>query len=227
MIREFQSSLRSRLPRFLASGAALLAAGLGAATANAAIIAETITPFHEVLNPGQTYTINYKFSSTGATSTSYKVFLHVVDSNGVIRLQDDHYPTTPTTQWSDVNVSPIPDVSYTRTLTIPSNLASGNYKILVGLYSGSTRLQLTPGQRVTEYCPGCKSYTVADLVVTTRQIISASFPCDNIYSDPQTWQDNTSALRSFLASITSGASPATAPIYKLPIGGCNRTYANV
>lgn len=119
-----------------------------------------------------------------------------------------------------MNVSPIPDVSYTRTLTIPSNLASGNYKVLVGLYSGSTRLQLTPGQRVTEYCPGCKSYTVADLVVTTRQIVSASFPCNDIYSDPQTWDDKTDALRTFLGSITSGASPATAPIYKLPIGGC-------
>lgn len=219
-LKRIGSNIERTAPRLLAGIAISAAISVTAFSAQAAIIAETVSPFNDVLNPGQTYSIKYKFSSTGATSAAHKVFLHVIDSNGVIKLQDDHYPQTPTTQWFDVNVSPIPDISYVRPLTIPSNFAAGDYKVVVGLYNGNNRLQLIPGQRVTEYCAGCKSYLVANLTVTTRQVISANFTCNDIYTDPQTWTDNTNNIRSFFTSITSGNSQSTAPIYKLPLGGC-------
>lgn len=71
-------SIRSRLIRIQALIAGLLLAYLTATSANAAITAETITPFQETLNPGQTFSIKYKFSATAPTTAAYKVFLHII-----------------------------------------------------------------------------------------------------------------------------------------------------
>lgn len=183
---------------------------------------ETVSPFQEVLRRGNTLTLKYKFSVNGSTSTAYKVFVHVIDATNTIRLQDDHFPPTPTTAWSNVNVSPIPDVSYSRSMTIPGNFPLGDYRIVVGLYNTTTgsRLTLSPGNYVAELSAGTKGYVASFLTVTSRTIRNASFTCADIFSAETTWPVVTAALNADLAAIVSGTATTPGEIYKLPKGGC-------
>lgn len=132
--------------------------------------------------------LTYKFSVTGPTSSAQKVFVHVLNQAGTIMLADDHLP--PTTAWANTAQSPIPDISYSRSLNIPSNFPYGEYRIVGGLYFPSTgvRLALTSGNRVSELGTGTRRYLAGNLTVTPRQIVKASFSCPNsIYSDPAGW----------------------------------------
>ena len=87
-----------------------------------------------------TYTTNW---SGGPTSVAYEIFVHFTDAKGNIIFQDDHSPTTPTTQWTG---GPYADTA--RTVTIPATLAAGTYNIMAGLFNSAGRLTLTPGSGV-------------------------------------------------------------------------------
>lgn len=187
---------------------------------------ETATPYQEVITPGNAITIKHKFNVQGSTSTSYKLFVHVIDANGSIKLQGDHFPPTPTTAWTNSNQSPIPDVTWTQALSIPSNFALGDYRIVTGLYNTSTgsRLALSLGSYVTELSSGSKSYITSNLQVTNRSVIRPALNCvDHIaIPDPANWPDQTATLQASLnaAALPSGTSSSPGPILKLPAGGC-------
>lgn len=69
-------------------------------------------------------------------SQNYKVFVHLLDSAGVLRAQEDSIPQSgalPTNRWLEGEY--VPD-SYS--LSIPSNVPPGYYKLEVGMYSAET-----------------------------------------------------------------------------------------
>ena len=87
--------------------------------------------------PGSGFRITYRWEAT-PMDADYTVFVHVVDGQGNIVLQDDHDPPTPTSKWRGV-------VTYTRTVpleqwqvkdkrTVDIALPQGRYPIYAGLY---------------------------------------------------------------------------------------------
>ena len=79
--------------------------------------------------------VTYVFH-TGSDFTGFKkdliVFVHFLDSRGVIRFVDDHTPPILTNQWS-----PGREYSYTRTVFIPDNIPAGEYVVELGMYTPS------------------------------------------------------------------------------------------
>ncbi|MEN9435081.1 MAG: hypothetical protein RLZZ422_2670 [Pseudomonadota bacterium] len=195
-----------------------------AAAANITI--ETSSPFRDTLKAGQNYTLTYRFSVTAPTSPAQKVFVHFINAAGQIVLQDDHNPPNPTTAWSNTNAT-LPDVTYSRTKTLPANMAAGKYWIVAGLYNPTTgaRMMLDKGYRVAEFNTGSRSYVVAELTVTTRTIRNASFTCADINSNPASWPDVTAQLNADLSAIVSKTATTSGEVYKLPKGGCK--YSNI
>ena len=108
--------------------------------------------------------ITYKFNAV-PLSKNYNVFVHFGDANGQMSslLQDDHQPNPPTSQWSGA-------VSYTRTINIPAGMATGTYKVTIGLYDPvvwTERATLQMGAGVTEMSPaGSGEYVIGTLTVT-------------------------------------------------------------
>lgn len=83
--------------------------------------------------PGETLTVSLSWATTRALSTSLTMFVHLVDSSGVVRAQSDHagwdgmYPTD---RWSVGET-----VQDKFRLTLPSDLQAGEYRLRVGLYA--------------------------------------------------------------------------------------------
>ncbi len=100
----------------------------------------TLTP--PTLTPGQTLTLDLAWKAMAETETGYRVFVHVIDSNQVIRAQSDSVPaewTRPTPGWL-----PGEYILDPHTLPLPPNLAPGAYRLFVGLYDPAT------GERIGE-----------------------------------------------------------------------------
>lgn len=91
---------------------------------------QTASPSSISTNPGKQVNVTYRFDAQ-KMDRNYKVFVHFVDASGATVFQDDHEPPTATTSWSGA-------VSYTRTITVPSTVATGPYKILAGLFDLSS-----------------------------------------------------------------------------------------
>lgn len=82
------------------------------------------------------------WSASETPDASYKVFVHLVDANGVLRTQRDAIPqnnTLPTNRWFAGEY-----VTDEYVLNLPANLAPGEYRILVGMYpqDGGARVPL-------------------------------------------------------------------------------------
>ncbi|HXW70819.1 MAG TPA: hypothetical protein VEK34_05180 [Methylocella sp.] len=89
------------------------------------------------------YSTNWQGGPT--TGGNWEIFVHFTDQNGNIIWQDDHNPTTPTSQWSSAWYQDGP-----RFLNVPSSVPAGVYDIRVGLYNTSwQRYSLNPGTGVT------------------------------------------------------------------------------
>ncbi len=58
------------------------------------------------------------------------VFCHFLDPKKVIRFQEDHQPSIPTSQWR-----PGQTYHYSRTLFIPKNIPHGEYTVSLGIYA--------------------------------------------------------------------------------------------
>ncbi len=67
----------------------------------------------------------------------YQVFVHVNDAQGNTVFQDDHYPTEPTSQWSQGE----PQI-YERWTYLPAGMEVDQLEFVVGLYSPDGRAQL-------------------------------------------------------------------------------------
>jgi 4-amino-4-deoxy-L-arabinose transferase-like glycosyltransferase len=97
------------------------------------------------LAPGETLDVTLYWASAGPLPVDYTVFVHLVDSDGQIAAQADSPPRAgryPTTAWGADER--FPD---SHTLALPTDLPSGAYTLVVGLYdpSSGARLPLEAG----------------------------------------------------------------------------------
>jgi len=75
-----------------------------------------------------------------APSDDYHVFVHLIDPEGTILMQDDHFPPLPTSQWS-----PGEEVSYSRWLYPHADLRPDYIDFYVGLYDDDGRIAVKSG----------------------------------------------------------------------------------
>ncbi|MDJ0755100.1 MAG: hypothetical protein QNJ45_16380 [Ardenticatenaceae bacterium] len=83
-----------------------------------------------------TQSLTLIWQSLNETSTSYRVFVHLVDEAGEIVAQSDGEPagwSRPTTGWL-----PPEYIIDEHTLTLPENLPDGTYRLRIGLYNPQT-----------------------------------------------------------------------------------------
>jgi uncharacterized membrane protein len=96
------------------------------------------------LAPGDILQLDLYWRTDAVLSDRYKVFVHVLNSSGLIVAQTDREPgggLVPTTIWKANEV-----VVDRYGVLIPSNVAAGTYSIEIGLYSfDGARLQINAG----------------------------------------------------------------------------------
>jgi|GEM_PF-937768 len=117
------------------------------------------TPSSVSAVPGSSFQLTYNFSG-GPTASALKVFVHFVDSNGAIAFGDDHYPPTATNSWSG-------NISYSRSVYVPSTVPGGSYNVLVGLYDtvSGARMALNVGSGVID--AGSYRYQVGSVALSS------------------------------------------------------------
>lgn len=108
---------------------------------------------------GSPIDMTYKFqvAPTATFDGNYRVFMHLLDSDGVNRWSDDHDPPKKTSEWKPGDV-----IEYTRTSFIPVVPYLGDATIRVGLYrtdAPDSRAPLSGPE------PEGRSYKVATLKV--------------------------------------------------------------
>ncbi|MBN2389810.1 MAG: hypothetical protein JXR84_03750 [Anaerolineae bacterium] len=95
--------------------------------------------------PSDVLTVTLAWQATSEMETSYRVFVHLVSATGQVLVQSDGEPaawTRPTTGWVIGEV-----VLDERVITLPGDVASGDYEIRVGLYVlDGQRLSLPTGE---------------------------------------------------------------------------------
>lgn len=87
---------------------------------------------------GSPVRFTYRFEPTGQPiSGDYRVFLHVLDTDGERLWGDDHDPPVPTSKWQSGE-----PVTYSRTVFLPNYPYIGPAEIRVGLYNPATSERL-------------------------------------------------------------------------------------
>jgi len=86
----------------------------------------------------------YTWKAVRPTSTAFKVFVHIIDDQGRMVLQDDHVPPigTSTPDWQGA-------ITYERRIVIPAEVKDSQYRIIMGLYNESGRAQITADKGVS------------------------------------------------------------------------------
>ncbi len=120
---------------------------------------------------GNGFRITYRWQAA-PMGKDYTVFVHVVDHQGRIVLQDDHEPPTPTSHWDGL-------VTYTRSVpleqwqvkdkrTVDVALPEGRYAIGAGLYDkkDGRKVLLHAGLGVTTMAEG--RYRIGTLTIDAR-----------------------------------------------------------
>jgi hypothetical protein len=91
------------------------------------------------MRTGSTLTVTLAWRAEETPTTSYRVFLHLLDAEGNLVTQSDGVPAgwaRPTTGWL-----PGEYITDTHTLVIPPEAAPGKYTLQAGMYvPGGTRL---------------------------------------------------------------------------------------
>lgn len=95
--------------------------------------------------PGEKLPVTLYWSANKTPDASYKVFVHFVDANGVLRTQRDTVPmndTLPTSRWFEGEY-----ITDEYVLNLPADLQPGEYRIVVGMYpeGGGDRVPLMDG----------------------------------------------------------------------------------
>jgi hypothetical protein len=135
----------------------------------------------------------------GPTLQNQRIFVHFLDQNGNIKFLSDIAPDVPTTKWSGIVRIPV-------SLSVPSNVPVGNYKVVAGLYSGSSSVPLTPAVGVVPYGNNTNRYQVGTLSI----LKSASGP----------------SLASTASVINSVPTPETNITKPIPINSTPTTYSS-
>jgi hypothetical protein len=92
------------------------------------------------VSPGESVELELVWQADGEQTTSYRVFVHLLDDSGNLVTQSDAIPdrwTRPTTGWMVGEY-----IRDSHTLSLPSNLTSGDYTLLVGFYDTVTSERL-------------------------------------------------------------------------------------
>lgn len=85
---------------------------------------------------GETIPLTLIWSANRTPSQNFKVFVHLLDANGVLRAQQDSFPqngSLPTVRWF-----PGEYVSDDHALALPNDLPPGDYRIAIGMYDETT-----------------------------------------------------------------------------------------
>ncbi|MBI2911348.1 MAG: hypothetical protein HYY05_04340, partial [Chloroflexi bacterium] len=117
-------------------------AGLEATTSSGAVLARS--------TPGAELVLALRWEVTGTTQTPYRVFVHLTDGQGKVVAQVDREPLDrrfPTSFWE-----PGEEIRDPLSLPVPVGVASGRYRLLVGLYDPETgaRVPVTAGGEVSD-----------------------------------------------------------------------------
>ncbi len=91
--------------------------------------------------PGGTFEITYNWLAVPVTVQS-TVFVDFIDSTGTVQYEDNVQPPIDPTKWTG-------PVSYTHTLTVPTEATAGTYSIVAGLQSAKGNISLVAGVGVT------------------------------------------------------------------------------
>ncbi len=86
--------------------------------------------------PGDTLALSLFWNANKTPAASYKVFVHLLDANGVLRAQQDSIPqhgALPTNRWFPGEY--IVDDYFLR---VPNDLPAGEYHLVVGMYEEAT-----------------------------------------------------------------------------------------
>ncbi len=130
---------------------------LGASLGNiATLLGANIQPPSPTLHPPTTITVTLVWRAEAETTTSYRVFLHLVGPDGELVTQSDGEPanwTRPTTGWLPGEV-----ITDERALYLPADTTPGKYSLVCGLYTIET------GQRLAT-ADGADSVHLATLLV--------------------------------------------------------------
>jgi hypothetical protein len=103
---------------------------------------ESVAP-GEPLDIGFAWTMANEFE---APADDYQVFVHMIDQDGNILLQDDHYPPQPTSQWRAGQAE-----EYRHWYDPPDSLQAEYLDFVIGLYSLDSRVRVRdPGGNWTE-----------------------------------------------------------------------------
>lgn len=149
----------------------------------------SVTPSQTRLPIGSPLDLTYRFEPTAPLSgDNYTVFVHMLDSDGEMRWNDDHQPPVPTSDWQ-----PGTPIEYTRTTFLPvTSLHPGDVTIEVGMYRDGERASLR-GPREPRRT-GSRAYPVADLQLTPESerlfiIYQSGWHPDEFADDPpQSWK---------------------------------------
>ena len=126
------STMRLRLMTTLALAAALPLAGCGGDDLERALNVGVNLDLPESLPVGSPLDIGYTWTPADdfiPPADDYRVFVHLVDPDGAIVEQDDHFPMVPTSQWRAGE-----PVSYRRLLYPRPDLQPEYLDFFVGLY---------------------------------------------------------------------------------------------
>lgn len=88
------------------------------------------------VSPGGQITVKLYWHATAPIKTGYKVFVHLLDSNGILRAQQDSIPKSgslPTDLWLSGEY-----ITDEYTLSIPSDVQPGDFQFEIGMYSQDT-----------------------------------------------------------------------------------------
>jgi hypothetical protein len=104
---------------------------------------------------GSPVTLTYRFqvAPDAKIDGDYRVFVHMLTPDGEQMWTDDHFPTTPTSQWKPGEI-----IEYSRTVFVPNYPHVGGAEVRLGLYSdtGTSRVEIPassgvqgPGEMMT------------------------------------------------------------------------------
>jgi len=141
------------------SGAAVTGRSQESSHSGTTILPLAVRP--EAVPPGAAVKMRYTWKAVKPTSVPYKAFVHIVDDERRMVLQNDHTPPvgTSTPGWQGT-------ITYERRFIIPAHIKDGTYRIIAGLYEGSTRAVLTGGPGVKHL--GGQGYEIGELVVDSN-----------------------------------------------------------
>jgi len=122
-----------------------------------ASVAVTLSKSAAALGSPLDMTYRFELAQGQALDGKYRVFMHLLDSDGVLRWADDHDPSVPTTEWKAGT-----PIEYTRTSFVPVVPYLGDATIRVGLYRADATDTRAP---LSGPDPQGRSYKVATLTL--------------------------------------------------------------